>query len=152
MVSISIGVRHNVSSVQAQLSPIPQRLIGAMRRGTTETTRAIERDAAKTMLERAGGVYWDIDSVVAPTPDGAKGIVRTPPSKPHPIEPTKEHGLLVFEINGRTIFVHGPVNHPGSNPLDWITPLETQTADYQHIYEDEVGEVFGMGSSLPTGI
>lgn len=35
---------------------------------------------------------------------------------PHVITPTKAHGLLVFQSGGATVFVHGPVNHPGTQP------------------------------------
>lgn len=35
---------------------------------------------------------------------------------PHRIEPTKSHGLLVFEVDGETVFVKGGVDHPGTQP------------------------------------
>lgn len=37
-------------------------------------------------------------------------------TRAHVISPTKEHGLLVFEAGGQTVFVHGPVHHPGTQP------------------------------------
>ena len=35
-------------------------------------------------------------------------------TQPHTIAPAQEHGLLVFEKDGRTEFVKGSVNHPGT--------------------------------------
>ena len=35
---------------------------------------------------------------------------------PHDIRATKPHGLLVFQINGRTIFTRKTVRHPGYRP------------------------------------
>lgn len=59
-------------------------------------------------------------------------------TKAHWIYPTQEHGLLVFEANGETVFVHGPVWHPGTtaNPFfsqtiqdNWSILLEQAAAE-----------------------
>jgi hypothetical protein len=145
---INLSVKHNFSMALERIGDYPDQVTNAMRRGTTESTRYVARHAAAQMQERAGGVYWDINELVAPRPDGAQGRVRTPPSKPHRIEPTKSHGLLVFEIGGQTIFIRGGVDHPGSNPLDWITSIDTE--NIQDIYNDELGRVFNIGSRAPV--
>ena len=149
---LRFSVKHNAPEVLAQLDRYPERITEAVRRATTEATRFMVRHARDTMQERAGGVYWDIDPVTIPTPNGARGSVRTPPSRPHRIEPTKPHGLLVFEINGQKIFVRGGVNHPGSNPLDWLTSLSQRTDEIEDIYADELAQEFGAGSRARSGL
>jgi hypothetical protein len=146
---ITFSVSNNFETVRERIDEYPDRITGAMRRATTDSTRYVSRHAAATMEERAGGVYWDINELVAPMANGAQGRVRTPPSKPHRIEPTKSHGLLVFEIGGETIFVRGGVDHPGSNPLDWITSIDTE--EIENFYDDEVGRVFGLGAGFASG-
>lgn len=151
-IRLSISAKHNTVEALAEVDAMSERVTGAVRRATTETVRFVVRHVRETMLERAGGIYWDINPVTTPTPDGATGRVVTPPSKPHRIEPTKRHGLLVFEVNGQPVFVKGGVNHPGSNPLDWITSLEARSDEVEDIYEGELGEVFGVRTSaLPVG-
>lgn len=35
-------------------------------------------------------------------------------TRPHTIRATKAHGLLVFEVQGSTVFTRKPVRHPGT--------------------------------------
>lgn len=41
-------------------------------------------------------------------------------TRPHPIFPRKRHGLLVFDVGNETVFVRGPVNHPGTKPRPFL--------------------------------
>jgi hypothetical protein len=43
-------------------------------------------------------------------------------TRAHDIHPTKSHGLLVFEIGGETVFVKGPVHHPGTRAQPFLMP------------------------------
>jgi hypothetical protein len=60
-------------------------------------------------------VLWEI------RPDGKEDIVTFLEfgTKPHVIEPKGEDGVLVFEIEGETIFAK-KVFHPGTKPLGFV--------------------------------
>ncbi len=151
--SLSLSVRHDVGRAAERIGDLPDKLTGAMRDATPEATRVTAELIMGIIQAKAGGVYWDVNTSVRPTPAGAIGSVVTPPSRPHRIEPTKEHGLLVFDIGGKTVFIRGGVNHPGSNPVDWVSSMNSApTETIGRPFEREVGRVFaGGGSSLPAG-
>lgn len=143
MVSISIGSRHNLNQGASQIAELGPRTVNAMRRGTTKATLHLENVIEAYIVSKAGGMYWDMDSVVSPTPDGARATIRTPASKPHRIEPTKKHGLLVFEGSEGLVFKRGGVDHPGSNPLDWTPGAESSQSLLESDFAGEVREVLG---------
>lgn len=124
-INLSFSVRHNALEEAQKVDSLPDKLTGAMREATPEAARATERIIARLIESIAGGVYWDINTDIRPTPDGSEARIITPPSKPHRIEPTKEHGLLVFSVGGKDVFVRGGVDHPGSNPVDWIRGMDS---------------------------
>ncbi len=150
--NLGLAVRHNASSVARELSDVGNRLDRVPLAATTEAVAVLERDVADEIRDIAGGVYWDIDSDVSPTADGARGSVVTPRSKPHRIEPTKPHGLLVFEgVGGNTVFVRGGVDHPGSKPVDWVGPVSRESPrTLRPIFEDAVSDAI-RGGSAGTG-
>lgn len=57
----------------------------------------------------------------------------------HWISPTQPHGLLVFEADGGTVFVHGSVWHPGTT----ANPFFSQTIErnWSLLLEWAIGEV-----------
>ena len=113
---IGLRVRHNTDAAARRVSALPRRLKDAMREATPDATRALEAVTYRALVQKAGGAYWPVRSEATASGDNARGRVVVSRSKAHRIEPKKEHGLLVFEIDGRTVFVRGGVNHPGSNP------------------------------------
>jgi len=150
--NLTLNCEHNADEVIAELQPIPEELTKAMREGTDEAAQALQRQIAEIMLRRAGGVYWEINSEVQPSSDGASATIVTPHSKPHLIVP-KDKKALRFEIEGREIFAKY-VNHPGSKPLDWATEVETTfPPEFRRIYAERVQQVLGDGgpSAMPVG-
>lgn len=141
---ISIGVRHNLGTAATRIEAYPEKLNRAMYEGTVRSEPVLKDHIADIIASIAGGVYWDINSDgITRTPTGASVKITTPPSKPHRIEPTKKHGLLVFEGSDGTVFVRGGINHPGSNPVDWVNRIAQHSGNserIEHIFTDEVGE------------
>lgn len=155
VVLISLRVSHDLTGFAATLSAYPERVERALSAATSEATRHTERFFGEEMVSRARGKYWDIDADVTPTPGGARGRVSTEKNRSHRIEPTKPHGLLVFEIDGRTVFVKGGVNHPGSRPVDVLSPLRrTEVPRLKSIYTSHVRRAFSgaPSSAMPAGV
>lgn len=119
-ITLDISCHHTASSVARELSDMADRVGQVPSQAMPEAVALLAEDVHDEIEDIAGGVYWDINTEIVETPGGARGTVATPPSKPHRIEPTKPHGLLVFEKAGETIFVRGGVDHPGSNPVQWL--------------------------------
>lgn len=123
-ISLDISCTHAASSVSRELEDLADRVDQVPAQAMPEAVALLADDVHDEIEDIAGGVYWDIDTEIVESGDSAVGRVSTGPSKPHRIEPTKPHGLLVFEVNGQTVFVRGGVDHPGSNPVQWIPGVE----------------------------
>ena len=137
---VTISVSHDLGSFAARLSSYPRALEGAMNEATREATRHTERFFGEEMVRIAGGGYWEVDAEVT----GSRGVVSTEKNRAHRIEPNKPHGLLVFEIAGQTVFIRGGVDHPGSRPVDVLSPLRrTQVPHLRGIYREKVREAMG---------
>lgn len=144
---IGLNVRHDVDKLARRVSAMPRDLKDAMRDATPEATDALAAVVEDAIEVIAGGVYWPIDTQASVSGDGGRGRVVVSKSKPHRIEPTKEHGLLVFEAGGETVFVRGGVDHPGSNPpRGLVSALERSPLNaVEEPYEDRVGRALRGG-------
>lgn len=123
-ISLEVSCSHSASSVARELEDLADRVDQVPTQAMPEAVALLAEDVHDEIEDIAGGVYWDIETDIAASGDSAIGRVSTAPSKPHRIEPTKPHGLLVFEVNGTRVFVRGGVDHPGSNPVQWIPGVE----------------------------
>lgn len=129
-------VSHNFEEGAREYEQKPDRVNRATLRATEKAADYLASVITAYIVGRAGGMYWDLHQKVEPRPNGAQARIKTPKSRAHRIEPTKEHGLLVFPgRSGGTAFVKGGVNHPGSNPLDWTPGAESSRTGIGTIYE-----------------
>ena len=120
-VRIDVSVRHTADELTRELSDMADRLDAVPAESMPEAVGLLAGEVAQEIESIAGGVYWDIDTEVNPTPEGAQGRVSTSKSAAHRIEPTQPHGILANPETG--FFSKGGVDHPGSKPVDWVTPL-----------------------------
>lgn len=154
MAAIRISVKHNTLEVERELSAVSDRLSRATREATRDATDLLERKVGWEIEDIAGGIYWDILSSTNPTSEGAEGRVITPPSKPHPIEPRGDYPLRFRGSDGGWVSTHH-VDHPGSSPPDWVSPLERQShEDIARVFFDAWKSAMssrGGSSSLPRG-
>jgi hypothetical protein len=87
-------------------------------------------------------VTWEI------TPDGKEDIVTFLEfgTKPHVIEPKDEDGVLVFEIEGETIFAK-KVFHPGTKPLGFVRltqeDLDKSVTEIIDRLHSRIGSIWG---------
>lgn len=151
MVTISVKLR-GLKETLEDLERKPAQLDRAVRAATDDATDAMAEHAERIIVSRAGGLYWDIETGSYPIPGGARGTVATGPNSPHIIVPNKPNGVLAFEgSDGEMVFTRR-VNHPGSNPPDWLSDIDARTVnDIGARYERGVAEVFGAGlpSTMP---
>lgn len=147
-IDISFRVTHNTLEVEREFSATSDRLARATRDSALDAMELLERKVAWEIEDIAGGVYWDIISKVTPIPGGAEGYVITPPSKPHTIEPHGNYPLRFRGSDGGWVSTHH-VDHPGSNPVDWVSPLERrQHDDIGHIFFDGWKDAMSSRSTL----
>ena len=147
--TLRLGVGHRATSL-AGVYALAERLERVPAEAMPEAVGVLSRQVAQTIEGIAGGVYWDIEAESNPTPGGAEGRVWTDKSRPHRIEPTKPHGLLVFEgSGGQTVFVRGGVNHPGSKPVNWGPGVSAQAGAVADVFADHAHRaVSGTGANL----
>lgn len=153
MASLTISVKaRGLSEAAESLGSVPAQLDRAMRSATDDATDALAEHAERIIVGRAGGLYWDIETNSYPISNGGRGTVSTGPNSPHVIVPTKPNGVLAFEgRDGGTVFTRR-VNHPGSNPPDWLSGIDARTVnDIGARYERGVAEVLG-GGGLPSAM
>jgi len=87
-------------------------------------------------------ITWEI------RPDGKEDIVTFLEfgTKPHVIEPKDEDGVLVFEIEGETIFAHR-VFHPGTKPLGFVRltqeDLDKSVTEIIDRLHSRIGSIWG---------
>jgi hypothetical protein len=85
---------------------------------------------------------WEI------SPDGKEDIVTFLEfgTKPHVIEPKNEDGVLVFEIEGETIFAK-KVFHPGTKPLGFVRmtqdDLDKSVSDIVDKLHSRISSIWG---------
>lgn len=150
--SLSVSCRHNAGEVARELSDLADRIERVPEEAMPEVVALLKTEVAGEIQAIAGGVYWDIETDVDRTSSGTRGSVWTDRSKPHRIEPTKPHGLLVFEKGGQTIFVHGGIDHPGSKPVDWI-PGVSRNQGVRNVFSDYMKQAVGgtVNLAAPVG-
>lgn len=150
--SLSISARTNVREVIAELSRYPSSLNRATRDATGTAGRLASMRIAEKIDDIAGGVYWRIIRNQNPIPGGAKVRIRTPASKAHEIDPHGPYPLRFRGRDGRWVSTYH-VSHPGSNPVDWVTPMmRDQHNDIERVFEERIARVFGgTQSPLPVG-
>lgn len=144
--SFELGVKHNFGNALRYFEETPSRIDRAVFEATQETTDFMAQSARSQMERIAGGVYWDINTETNSTPTGARGSVRTPPSRPHRIT---GNPYLHFYWPAQNRWVKTrEVNHPGSSPVDWIDPSRTpMTAAAERIFSQKVGSAISGSSS-----
>lgn len=105
-------------------------------RKTGETAKSWEIHYHKS----GDSAAWEI------RPDGKEDIVTFLEfgTKPHVIEPKDEDGVLVFEIEGETIFTK-KVFHPGTKPLGFVRLTQD---DLDKSVQDIVDRLHSRISSL----
>lgn len=87
-------------------------------------------------------ITWEI------RPDGKEDIVTFLEfgTKPHVIEPKDEDGVLVFEIEGETIFAKR-VFHPGTKPLGFVRltqeDLDKSVTEIIDRLHSRIGSIWG---------
>lgn len=87
-------------------------------------------------------ITWEI------RPDGKEDIVTFLEfgTKPHVIEPKDEDGVLVFEIEGETIFAK-KVFHPGTKPLGFVRltqeDLDKSVTEIIDRLHSRIGSIWG---------
>lgn len=153
MATLTISVKtRGLTEAREDLERKPEQLDRAMRSATDDATDAMAEHAERIIVSRAGGLYWDIETNSYPIPNGGRGIVATGPNSPHVIVPNKPNGVLAFEgRDGKMVFTR-KVNHPGSNPPDWLSGIDTRVVnDIGARYERQVAEVLG-GGGLPSAM
>jgi len=99
------------------------------RRLQTKTEHMAVRTADGRVKRRTGDYVKTFETTVTPQ-TGSQTVLATlrlfntkhyaiyieEGTRPHIIRATKPHGLLVFPVNGKTVFTRKPVKHPGTKP------------------------------------
>lgn len=89
---------------------------GAVGRTLASFAGIATREIKSEFKDRAGGVWWPVESTLAETPSrGVQVTTRIRASRPHRIV-AKNAPALVFNLSDGTLFWGHSVNHPGSSP------------------------------------
>lgn len=106
------------------------KVVTEVRHGAVRAAQVAAEEIKFEAPEKSGDLKKSIRSRVRATKNGASGFVEVgvdyashvkDGTKPHPIYPKKHGGTLRF-LNGGFVVFAKKVDHPGTDPNDFVTP------------------------------